>query len=396
MIEQPPPAQFSTSFSSFLDLSRWLAAFAVLINHVRNPLLFSYEDIPAQDSSLVITAWYFVSGLGFEAVIVFFVLSGFLVGGISLERARRGKFQLSDYAADRISRIYTVFVPALLLTLCLDLLGQHLFGWTGLWDRGSALMAVRYEHAFTEQHGVLTFLGNLAMLQPFFVSYLGSNIPLWTLSFEWWFYVAFAAALSFFFSRPSFRFLAAALVVLLLVGLGLRFAFFLGLWSLGVLAHRYSGTTLRWPLLSTAAFLVATAASRINATPTEPRNLQDLAILLVMAVCFAWMVISYRHLNLKILERIAPLNRLMADFSYSLYAVHFPVMLFVIGATAAILGIGQIGSGFSPADPRGFGLYLWAVFASLLVAWLFSRATEAHTKTLRGWLRTRMRKPSPD
>ena len=43
---------------------------------------------------------------------LFFVLSGFLVGGMSLERYLHGKFEFKKYIIDRISRIYTPFVPA--------------------------------------------------------------------------------------------------------------------------------------------------------------------------------------------------------------------------------------------------------------------------------------------
>ena len=69
------------AFSSFLDFARWVAAFIVFAGHLRNPLFLGFADLGSEKTSLLINAWYFVTGLFGEAVIVFFVLSGYLIGG---------------------------------------------------------------------------------------------------------------------------------------------------------------------------------------------------------------------------------------------------------------------------------------------------------------------------
>ncbi len=66
-------------------------------------------------------------------VVVFFVLSGFLVGGAVIERARGGKAFMRNYLIDRTSRIYVVLVPTILLMFFFVALGRSLFGGLGVY-----------------------------------------------------------------------------------------------------------------------------------------------------------------------------------------------------------------------------------------------------------------------
>ena len=77
-----------------------------------------------------------------------------------------------------------------------------------------------------------------------------------------------------------------------------------------------------------------------------------------------------------------PLASYGANASFSLYAVHFPVIL----ALASVLPPGM------RAAPDGARLATWCciVLASTALAWLFSRCTEARTGDLREWARRRL------
>ena len=88
-----------------------------------------YEAI-ARHNPLTVAA-YLVSGLGHQWVIVFFVLSGYLVGGSVLRSVRTGSWSWRAYLLARLSRLYVVLLPALLLGGALDWLGMHMAG-----DRG--------------------------------------------------------------------------------------------------------------------------------------------------------------------------------------------------------------------------------------------------------------------
>ena len=79
--------------SLHLDLMRFLAAALVLMHHALQPP-FSADPVPLP---------------GRSAVIVFFVISGFVIAYVTDTRESRWR----EYAVSRSARIYSVVVPAL-------------------------------------------------------------------------------------------------------------------------------------------------------------------------------------------------------------------------------------------------------------------------------------------
>ena len=82
MTVSPPKAlPERTAFSMWLDCFRWTAALLVLFDHTANRLLVRITDVPPGSRSAMFYAYAFLSGFAHQAVMVFFVLSGLLVGG---------------------------------------------------------------------------------------------------------------------------------------------------------------------------------------------------------------------------------------------------------------------------------------------------------------------------
>lgn len=163
------------SFSSFLDMMRWFAAIIVFLGHLRNPLFISYGEISSYNKSLIINIWYFVTGLHAEAVVIFFVLSGYLVGGMAFCKFANRTFSLSKYAFDRIMRIYITFIPALILGFLLDIFGSKYFSNAGLYNGSQMMLATKIESMayFDSNLKILNFVENLFMLQDIFFPVLG-------------------------------------------------------------------------------------------------------------------------------------------------------------------------------------------------------------------------------
>ena len=67
--------------------------------------------------------FYFLTGLGHQAVMVFFVLSGFLVGGHVYTAVAEGRWSWPDYLIKRLTRLWIVLLPALVLTAIWDRIG---------------------------------------------------------------------------------------------------------------------------------------------------------------------------------------------------------------------------------------------------------------------------------
>lgn len=178
-----------TASSDHLDFVRGIAAIAVLLSHLRRLFLVDFSEI-AQNSNRLVKLVYFASGFGHFAVMAFFVLSGFLVGGSVLRGRLDNEFNWGLYAINRLTRLWIVLIPALLLGAIWDHAGIRIFGTAGIYgslpgDSNRSLVAVPPRLA----SGVM--LGNALFLQGISTVTFGSNGPLWSLSYEFWYYVLF-------------------------------------------------------------------------------------------------------------------------------------------------------------------------------------------------------------
>jgi peptidoglycan/LPS O-acetylase OafA/YrhL len=151
------------SLSAYLDLLRFVAALSVVLGHMeqdgvgmaRNPL----------------------TPFGHEAVVAFFVLSGFIIYYSTTARASGWR----QYTVARLSRIYSVVLPAIVFcsALALWLAVQPWFKPAGLSD----YTPVSWWHTVS----TVLFL-NQSWLNE---SNLSLNGPYWSLCYEVWFYVIF-------------------------------------------------------------------------------------------------------------------------------------------------------------------------------------------------------------
>src|SRR5579871_6819595 len=103
----------ASSPSVHLDALRGFAALSVLLNHWRGAFFADYSSLAHQNP--LMAAAYVASGLGHQWVIVFFVMSGYLVGGSVIRSVTEGRWSWSSYLLARLTRLYVVLLPALLL-----------------------------------------------------------------------------------------------------------------------------------------------------------------------------------------------------------------------------------------------------------------------------------------
>ena len=208
--------------SIYLDLVRFLAAVAVLLTHL------AYKRFTGG----LIIEW---RTYGNDAVMVFFVLSGYVIAHTVATRDR----EFRPYLMNRCARLYSVAIPAILLTLVLDHVGKAIAPamYDGFWYQGSDPIG-RVLHA-------LSFTNEL-----WFNSVrLFTNGPYWSLGYEFWYYMLFAAA---FFLRGGQRvFWIGALTLLV----GPKILLLFPIWLLGVWVHRVNTTRTLGPAAGWLLFL---------------------------------------------------------------------------------------------------------------------------------------------
>jgi peptidoglycan/LPS O-acetylase OafA/YrhL len=333
--------------SAFLDCARWVAAFFVVFHHTAHLLTRSRA---------------FLTELGHPAVVVFFVVSGYLVGGSTLAKWKSRGVDLVGYSVARFSRIYIVLVPTLLFGLTLDSIGLSRF------DIYSHLGALHIGslNDIVPRISVRAFIGNALMLQGTASDVLGSNGPLWSLAYEWWYYCLFAMIAGGLFLEGGRRYLAWACAVPLLAILAVlnpKLLIWGLLWLVGVAA--YFVRIRVPPLLAALAFLVSLIVWQ--ALPYGSIG-QELARDSIVALGFCAILLS----NVRV--PFPKLHERMAGFSYSLYLVHFPAMLFLTASLRLEVGASHWGA---------VAVLIVCLYA---VAYAFFLVTERNTNTLRSLL----------
>jgi len=182
---------------ALLDLARGLAALFVAAEHLRAFTMVDFKDVASPN--LLLKAFYLLTGLGHQAVIVFFVLSGFLIGKDVYQTFHANPASRADYAAKRLSRLWIVLLPALALTALWDNIGIHVFH--GAFYAGALNAEFLSGPSAAGTYGLANFLASAFFLQTIVLPPFGSNGPLWSLANEFWYYVLFPLA---FLSTRSF------------------------------------------------------------------------------------------------------------------------------------------------------------------------------------------------
>lgn len=193
----------SRSFSIYLDLIRFVAALLVLFYHS------NFKELTANTAPF--------SNYGHSAVIVFFVLSGYVIAYVTDTKEKTFK----KYALSRMARIYSVAIPVLILTPLLDMGGE-------------LLNPEFYVDKATHDYWYIRIISSLFFLNEiWFVSIMSfSNVPYWSLCYEVWYYALFAAG-SFINGKKKW-----ILITLLCLLIGPKILLLFPLWYLGVWMYR--------------------------------------------------------------------------------------------------------------------------------------------------------------
>lgn len=344
---RPAPSTLDRPFSIYLDLVRFLAALAVVLMHVRQG-----ELVQGPGADLL-------TMLGREAVMAFFVLSGFVIAYTSDTRRPGAR----DFAVARCARIYSVALPVLVLAFaCAWLLAPHL------------------EHRIDKAYQ----LGKPWLYIPFHLQFLGDLwtlsevppllVPWWSLNFEVWYYVLFGVAC---YLRGARR---LAVIALVLAIMGPKLWLLLPVWLAGVWLYRWQArhtlprTLARAGWIASLLLLAAYEASDLEtllralgraswlgqafSLGNADRFLADYAVGLIVCLNFA----CARFAGFGAMLRVAAPVRRCASYTLTLYLSH-----------ALVLAAWPVLYMHDPANP----LDLLALGAAVgLATWLLGTLTE--------------------
>jgi peptidoglycan/LPS O-acetylase OafA/YrhL len=354
-----------------LDFLRATAALLVLFAHTRSDWYFLDIGAVAQPG-LFLKLFYFITELGHEAVVIFFVLSGFLIGGSLLDSMQRGSFDLVRYLVARFVRIYIVYIPALMVTGAVFSFGPLLLN-----DPGAPHVRPLFDQQQMDFGGLSQAICHLAGLEGFSCLVWYQNPSLWSLGYEWALYLFAPAIIQLIVwkASPGLRLLAIALVCAIAAtvcehpkeGVFWFIAWFLGAASYRVL--RAGLVPLPAGLLGAGLIIAGMAVSRLEVA-SELKTDTIIAAGTAIAIACRPMVAF----------PLAPrLFGWAAGFSYTLYAIHAP-LVYLIVAIFQNIGFPPDAGPPSPAAFIEFGV---TIAMCLLAAFVVSLVSERKTGQVR-------------
>lgn len=190
------PVSMNRLQSEYLDVARGVAAQLVLVQHA---ITLSFPG-----------RGYDRSELGALGVLVFFLLSGFLITSTILARVNRGEFSATEFLISRFSRIFTPYVPAILLIALLDYYSSQFpsYPYADSLDAPTAIANL----LMLQDYPLFQILRRIGVPeQPWFFRSFGSGRQFWTISIEWWIYVAAGLGTAFALSRQRLPLLVGVL-----------------------------------------------------------------------------------------------------------------------------------------------------------------------------------------
>ncbi len=329
----PPPIDEATS-ALMASLRGW-SALVVVLAHAFQIFVLPYLGLYGWPHLL--TSW-----LACYAVLTFFVVSGFMIA-LSMQRHRvpEGFAQWSFFRA-RFLRIYPPLVACVVLCVIIFLV----FRCTGL--HGSESFRLGGERFLSRERvdmGLPETLSTLALaytIVPHVPGPIQLDGPLWTLVYEWWFYVLAMFLGAAVLGRRIASGVLPALGVLALFAIspaGTLLWVFLAVWTAGfALACAYRGGHLhrRGAPIGLAAVAACSVGGVIAIGGTDTLRLvveplQRLGDRAHWTMCLM-AVAGTSALGMAIRLRLCglPCGRL-AGYSYTLYLVHYPLLLLAFG-----------------------------------------------------------------
>lgn len=305
-----------------IDYLRGFAALYVVIHH-----FLGFTEL----KGLVPEVIHFPFRFGQEVVLLFFIMSGFV---IYTANQKTEEINFKQYFLKRVIRIYPIFFLTLILSFVVLIINKEEF----------------------QPDDFKDLIGNIFMLQdtgnkPGAIVYpFLQNYPLWSLSYEWWFYMIFFPLSLYLHKTSFFKNIPGIYLILIISAVSwiiyliipnhlLLILSHLIIWWAGIyIATLYfSGRGISAKNLSPVYFSLI-GMTLLSSIPLikavvnkEIFTVNDYPFIDFRHFLFSFLIIAVGNILYVIksdffIKIIRPFGRL-ANISYALYCVHFPIIL---------------------------------------------------------------------
>jgi peptidoglycan/LPS O-acetylase OafA/YrhL len=315
--------RFPTATSIFLDVIRFAAAIGIAVAHLTQPF-FS-------------TGWPLLTDKAKAGLVALFLLSGFVIRYVTVIR----KGEPRDFVIDRVSRVYSAVLPALLFTIVASYLARaanpafYNANWGDTMSR--PLLRIFLNLIFFAQSWNFTY-------SPL------SNEPFWTLSYEVFYYAMYGVLLYMGGVKKWIAFIVLCLLA------GQHIMLLLPLWLFGCLLHDvyqklrvvnvrpirlHLGLLgaavlglLGAPLLVRGLIEAKNVVTRIFlAHHHQPINLHwayvYYAIGIPLGYGMLWSMLLLDRVRMKDKTSLVRSIRILSEATFPIYLIHFPLFVLI-------------------------------------------------------------------
>lgn len=344
-----------------LNIARAGAAFLVAISHIRGAFFLDWNHLSANSQNVLNYILFFFTRLGHEAVIIFFVLSGYLVGGSLLSDYILEKANWRKYFVNRVARMWVVLIPALMIGAICDYYTIQL----------------NPHNPGAEHFIVNAFIGNIFFLQTIIVPTFGTNGPLWSLANEFWYYMIWP--LFFIILKLNYKtFIKISLIIISLSIISYLIPGIMKLFPIWIAGALIRVLNLNIYFKNKISLIISYLFGIIGLSYANiyPSLLNDYILgLTIVWIILHWQngIYLFRKMNVKI-------PQFFSEFSFSLYATHYFLMFLVLEVARHFFNLGKR---LPIANFLNWMILIFITLIILSLSWVFYYFTERHTITIR-------------
>jgi peptidoglycan/LPS O-acetylase OafA/YrhL len=334
-----------------------------MLAHYRATFFVEYGLLPESQQNIFTQIFYLLTRFGEEPVLVFFVLSGFLVGGNAIEKILNNRIDVKSYSIDRLVRIFLPLIASSILVVIIFLITSSSIPYTDIVGSFFSLQGTYTECKY--------------------------NPVLWSLAYEVWFYILMGCVMYLCKKNNSYMILAFLILTLCMYMLVRLKPLYLFIWFMGAFAFLFSRDKISNKRIKIIVLLIMLPISFIGSQITSDSrsitissfdflNRDITSLFLALIVCFLLHYLITAIPSGKYAIKIDKIGNKLASFSYSLYLTHHPLMGLLL-----YCGFPQSRS----LSTKSFSLYIIELLIGLIIAYLVYLMSEKHTYRVKLFLK---------